>query len=96
MLAGDPPVLPEPVTRVLLTPEAGRAAVRQYKRAGYDFVKVRENLPAPVLRAVIAESRKVGLYVDGHVSEGQGLSVFDVLRSGQKAVAHIASTTWRC
>ena len=89
MLAGSPPVLPEPVTKVLLTPEAARAAVREYKREGYDFVKVRENLPAPVFRAVIAEANKVGFYVDGHISEGQGLSVFDVLASGQKAIAHL-------
>jgi len=89
MLAGSPPVLPEPVTKVLLTPDAAREAVRDYKRQGYDFVKVRENLPAPVFRAVIDEASKVGFYVDGHVSEGQGLSVFDVLRSGQKAIAHL-------
>jgi imidazolonepropionase-like amidohydrolase len=89
MLAGSPPVLPEPVTKVLLTPEAAREAVRAYKREGYDFVKVRENLPAPVFRAVIDEANKIGFYVDGHVSEGQGLSVFDVLASGQKAIAHL-------
>jgi hypothetical protein len=89
MLAGNPPVLPEPVTKVLLTPEAARSAVRQYKAMGYDFIKVRDNLAAPVFRAVIDEAKKVGLYVDGHISEGQGLSVYDVLRSGQHAIAHL-------
>jgi imidazolonepropionase-like amidohydrolase len=89
MLAGNPPVLPEPITKVLLTPDAARAAVRAYKLAGYDFVKVRDNLSAPVFRAVIDEAQKSGLYVDGHISQGQGLSVFDVLRSGQKAIAHL-------
>jgi imidazolonepropionase-like amidohydrolase len=89
MLAGTPPILPEPITKVLRTPDEARAAIRQYARDGYDFVKVRENLPAPVFTAVIDEARKVGLYVDGHISQGQGLSVFDVLRSGQKAIAHL-------
>lgn len=89
MLSGSPPVLPEPVTRVVTTPEAGREAVREYRKLGYDFVKVRDNLAAPVLRAVIDEARRRGLYVDGHISEGQGLSVFDVLRSGQKGIAHL-------
>ncbi|HWY15059.1 MAG TPA: amidohydrolase family protein [Rhizomicrobium sp.] len=89
MLAGNPPVLPEPVTRVLLTPEAARESVREFKRDGYDFVKVRDNLSAPVFRAVIDEAARNGLYVDGHISMGQGLSVFDVLRSGQKAIAHL-------
>ncbi len=89
MLSGDPPVLPEPVTRILRTPAEGREAVRQYARDGYDFIKVRDNLKAPVFRAVVAEARNVGLYVDGHISQHQGLSVFDVLRSGQHAFAHI-------
>ncbi len=89
MLSGSPPVLPEPVTKVVTTPDAARATVREYRKQGYDFVKVRDNLAAPVLRAVIEEARRQGLYVDGHVSQGQGLSVFDVLRSGQKGIAHL-------
>ena len=89
MLSGAPPVIPEPVTKVVTTPQAARDAVRAYKRAGYDFVKVRDNLTAPVFRAVIDEAKRQGLYVDGHVSQGQGLSVFDVLRSGQHAIAHL-------
>jgi imidazolonepropionase-like amidohydrolase len=89
MLAGNPPILPEPITKVLLTPKAAREAVREYKREGYDFIKVRDNLSAPVFRAVIEEANRVGLYVDGHISEGQGLSVFDVLRSGQHGIAHL-------
>jgi imidazolonepropionase-like amidohydrolase len=89
MLSGEPPVLPEPVTRIVRTPQEARAAVREYARQGYDFIKVRDNLKAPVFRAVIAEARRVGLYVDGHISQGQGLSVFDVLRSGQRGIAHI-------
>jgi imidazolonepropionase-like amidohydrolase len=89
MLAGNPPVLPEPVTKVLLSQEAARRAVRQYRAEGYDFIKVRDNLTAPVFRAVIDEANKVGLYVDGHINEKQGLSVYDVLRSGQHAIAHL-------
>jgi hypothetical protein len=89
MLSGEPPVLPEPVTRIVRTPEEGRAAVREYAGQGYDFIKVRDNLKPPVLRAVIAEGRRLGLYVDGHLSRGLGLSVFDVLRSGQRGIAHI-------
>lgn len=89
MLSGDPPVLPEPVTKVLKTPAEAREAVRSYARAGYDFIKVRDNLKVPVFRAVIEAARREGLYVDGHISQHQGLSVFDVLRSGQHAFAHI-------
>jgi imidazolonepropionase-like amidohydrolase len=89
MLSGDPPVLPEPLTKILRVPEEARAVVRGYAHDGYDFIKVRDNLAAPVFRAVIEEARRDGLYVDGHISQHQGLSVFDVLDSGQHAFAHL-------
>jgi Amidohydrolase family len=89
MLSGAPPVLPEPVTKVVVTADAARDAVREFRREGYDFIKVRDNLSAPVLRAVIDEARRAGLDVDGHISQGRGLSVFDVLRSGQRGIAHL-------
>ena len=89
MLSGDPPVLPEPMTRILRLPQEAHAAVRGYAQDGYDFIKVRDNLAAAVYRAVIEEAERDGLYVDGHISQHQGLSVFDVLSSGQYAFAHI-------
>jgi len=89
MLSGDPPVLPEPLTKILILPEEAHAVVRGYAQDGYDFIKVRDNLAAPVFRAVIEEARRDGLYVDGHISQHQGLSVFDVLESGQQAFAHL-------
>jgi len=89
MLSGDPPVLPEPLTKILRLPEEAHAVVRSYAQDGYDFIKVRDNLAAPVFRAVIEEARRDGLYVDGHISQHQGLTVFDVLSSGQHAFAHL-------
>lgn len=89
MLSGAPPVIPEPITRVVVTPEAARKAVDEFSDAGYDFIKVRDNLKAPALRAIIEEAAKRGLYVDGHISQGQGLSPADVLAAGQHAVAHL-------
>jgi imidazolonepropionase-like amidohydrolase len=89
MLSGDPPVLPEPLTKILRLPKEAHAVVRGYAEDGYDFIKVRDNLAAPVFRAVIEEAHRDGLYVDGHISQRQGLSVFDVLDSGQHAFAHI-------
>ncbi|HLZ76317.1 amidohydrolase family protein [Phenylobacterium sp.] len=89
MLSGAPPVIPEPITRVVTTPDAGRAAVDEYATAGYDFIKVRDNLRPEVFRAILAQAKVRGLYVDGHISQGQGLSVADVLAAGQHAVAHL-------
>ncbi len=89
MMSGDPPVIAEPITRVVTTPDAARSAVDEFAAAGYDLIKVRDNLKAPVFRAIIEEARRRGLYVDGHMSQGQGLSAADVLQSGEKAIAHI-------
>ena len=87
MLSGDPPVLPEPMTRVVRTAEAAREAVREYAELGYDFIKVRDNLKADVFRAVIDEAAAVGLDVDGHTN--RSLDIFRILESGQRGFAHL-------
>jgi imidazolonepropionase-like amidohydrolase len=51
-----------------VTPEEGREAVRQMKRAGADFIKVYYNeAEAEVLKAVIEEAHAAGLKVTGHL-----------------------------
>ena len=89
MLSGAPPVIPEPLTKVVTTPEDARRSVAAFAAAGYDFIKVRDNLKPPVLMAIVDEARRSGLYVDGHLSQRQGLSAIDVLGGGQKGVAHL-------
>ena len=50
------------------TPEEGREAVRQMKRAGADFIKVYHgDVEAPVLKAVLSEAHATGLKVVGHL-----------------------------
>lgn len=87
MLSGEPPVLPEPVTRVVVEPNAARAAVAEFLESGYDFIKIRSNLSEDVYRAVLDEAEARGTYVDGHVTRAVGAEA--VLQSGQRGFAHL-------
>ena len=90
MLSGAPPVLPEPITRVLETPEEAIEAVNAYADAGYDFIKIRENLAPNVLRAVIDTATARGLNVDGHLPR-----VPNPLATGIRGVAHLDELSLR-
>ncbi|MDX1383754.1 MAG: amidohydrolase family protein, partial [Thermoanaerobaculia bacterium] len=89
MLAGDPPILPPPVTRVAPTADEAVSAVRELHEQGYDFVKLRENVPADAFFALVAEARQLGVRVAGHVPRGEGLSLEGVLATGSYGVLHL-------
>ncbi len=88
MLSATPPVLPEPITRIVDDPAAARAAVREYAAAGYDLIKIRRNLKLPVYQAVIEEAHLVGLHVDGHITRDIE-SFAHLLTLGQDGFAHL-------
>jgi imidazolonepropionase-like amidohydrolase len=90
MLSGTPPILPEPAVRVVETPQEAVQAVNSYADAGYDFIKIRENLAPPVLRAVIDTAATRHLDVDGHLPR-----IADPLATGQRGVAHIDELSLR-
>ena len=92
MLSALPPVLPEPVTQVVMAPEEARAAVREHAEAGYDLIKVRANISAEVHAATIEEAHALGLHVEGHMP--RAMSIDDVLRSGQNGMAHLFELAW--
>jgi imidazolonepropionase-like amidohydrolase len=71
------------------TPEEAREAVAEYARAGYDLIKVRDRLSAASYRAIIAEAKRVGLEVDGHLPRNAGLDAEAALSSGQAGLAHL-------
>lgn len=59
---------PEPfLGRQVTTPDEVRAAVRDFKLAGYDFVKLTFFLTPELFAAAVQESRAQGLRVVGHV-----------------------------
>jgi len=73
------------------TPEEGREAVRQMKRAGADFIKVYHgDVEAPVLKAVLSEAHATGLKVVGHLP--RNLSLQTVQELGLDEMEHSTLT----
>ena len=72
--------------RVVTTPEEGRAAVREDKAAGYDFIKVHNILKPEVYEAILDEAHKQKIDVVGHIPHG--IKVADAIRLGQKTMEH--------
>lgn len=76
----------------LLTPliaskaDQARAAVREQRRAGADFVKV-AFVSGPVLFAVLDEGRKVGMPVVGHVPAG--VDIVEAAERGMRSIEHL-------
>ena len=87
MIAGRPPILSEPVTLVVETQEAARAAVTRFKSEGYDLIKLRENLRPEVHAALVAAARDNAIALDGHVT--RGVTVDALLAAGQRGFAHL-------
>jgi imidazolonepropionase-like amidohydrolase len=58
----------------ITTPEQARAAVRQVKADGYDFVKLTLFISRPVYDAVVDEARQAGIRVIGHVEQDVGVA----------------------
>lgn len=85
LIDGSPPVWPG--SDVVVTPEDAERAVASQRRAGYDFLKVYDNLQAPAYDAVVAAAAKVGLRIAGHVPPSVGLG--RVLAARQWSIEHL-------
>lgn len=67
-------------------PETGRRMVDDAKRQGYDLLKTHGGLTAESYDAIVAEAKKTGLRLVGHVTAGYGLD--RALAAGQQ-VEHL-------
>ncbi|HEU5153531.1 MAG TPA: amidohydrolase family protein, partial [Gemmatimonadales bacterium] len=67
-------------------PETGRRLVDDAKRQGYDLLKTHGGLTAESYDAIVAEAKKTGLRLVGHVTQGYGLD--RALAAGQQ-VEHL-------
>jgi hypothetical protein len=72
---------------VVTTPEEGRWTVRLAKTNGYRFIKLYNNLPAPVFAAVADEASRQGLGLAGHYV--RALSLEQELKPGHVLIAHL-------
>lgn len=75
-----------PFSRVVLTPAAGRAAVREMAASGYDAIKVYHTLDDATYYAVMDEAEKFDLPVFGHVPFEVGVE--EILALGQASIEH--------
>jgi imidazolonepropionase-like amidohydrolase len=82
---GDPPVFGGTVVKVG-SPDQARKAVVQQKLAGYDALKVYDNLTPEVYAILMAMARQQKLTVVGHVPRKVGLEA--VLRARQPLISH--------
>jgi hypothetical protein len=73
--------------RVVQTPQEVRAAVVEQARDGYDFIKVHNNMPFGMYRALADEAHKHGLDFVGHIP--QEVLVADAVRLGQRTLEHM-------
>lgn len=60
--------------RVVTTGDEARLAVRDFKAAGYDFIKITNYITRPVYDAVIETAGEVGIRVIGHVDTQVGVA----------------------
>ena len=65
----------------------GRVAVRRHVDAGFDYIKVYNNIPASAYRGLTAQARESGIAVVGHVPFEVGLD--GALAAGQRSIEHM-------
>ncbi len=83
MILSSPPLSGNTVGDVA----AAEAAVRNYKSAGYDLLKIHENLSAEVYQRIVATARAVGIPFGGHVPDAVG--VHGALDARQVTIDHL-------
>jgi imidazolonepropionase-like amidohydrolase len=83
LVLGSPSMSGGSVTTV----EDAKRLVREYQEAGFDLLKVHENLSPEVYDAIAATAKEVGIPFGGHVTDTVGL--FHALEAGQTTVDHL-------
>jgi len=69
------------------TQEEARAAVQRYKNAGYEQIKIRDNVKPQTLKVICAEAHRLGMTVTGHVPDG--MNALQAVEAGMDQIAHI-------
>ena len=69
------------------TPEEARAAVQRYKTAGYEQIKIRDNVKLETLKVICAEAHRLGMTVTGHVPKG--MNALQAVEAGMDQINHM-------
>jgi imidazolonepropionase-like amidohydrolase len=78
-----------PFRRRVRNAEDARAAVRDLKRRGVDFIKVHDNTPRDAFFAIADETRALGLPFAGHVPFN--ITVEEAADAGMRSIEHLAN-----
>jgi len=85
LLDGEPPVWPG--SDVITTQDEAHLTVKKQRAAGYDFLKVYDNLHSDAYEAIIAAAARMHMPVAGHVPPHVGLE--RVLAAHQHSIEHL-------
>ena len=69
------------------TPEEARRAVQRYKDAGYEQIKIRNNVKLETLKVICAEAHRLGMTVTGHVPDG--MNALQAVEAGMDGLSHL-------
>jgi imidazolonepropionase-like amidohydrolase len=69
------------------SPEQGEQLVRQYKKDGFDLLKVHEGLSVASYDRIVAVANEVGIRFGGHIPNDVGIE--RALKAGQSSIEHI-------
>jgi imidazolonepropionase-like amidohydrolase len=89
---GPNPIWPGSIS--VATAEAGRQAVRDVKKAGYDFVKVYNLLPREAYFAISDEAKKQNIPFAGHVP--YAITAAEASDAGQRTIEHLDGILVAC
>jgi imidazolonepropionase-like amidohydrolase len=69
------------------TPDSGRRLVEAYRAAGFDHLKIHEELSRATYDTIVATAKRLGLSFAGHVPNDVG--VYRALEAGQTSIDHL-------
>jgi imidazolonepropionase-like amidohydrolase len=72
------------------SPEEARAAVQRYKTAGYEQIKIRDNVKLETLKVICTEAHRLGMTVTGHVPGG--MNALQAVEAGMDSISHLNYT----
>jgi imidazolonepropionase-like amidohydrolase len=69
------------------TPAEARAAVQRYKNAGFEQIKIRDNVKLDILKVITEEAHRLGMTVVGHVPKG--MNALQAVEAGMDQISHL-------
>jgi hypothetical protein len=93
LIDGDPPMWPN-ISIAVKNATQGRSAVDTQKKNGADFIKVYSGLNREGYDAILDESKRQGIPVEGHVPDV--VTAWEASREGQRSFEHLQAVPLAC